>query len=92
MILFDIWNGYTEWNTTHHFGRIRIAAEWMHHTEIDRARCQETSDEKVTEEVGSNGLDFVDALLNADYVRLNREMETTEMCSDLHGHPCDGST
>ena len=28
--------------------------------ETHRARCQETSDEKVTEEAGSNGLDFVD--------------------------------
>ena len=65
MILFDIWTEYTEWNTTHHSGR--IAAEWMHHTEIHRDRCQETSDEKVTEEVGSNGLDFVDSLLNADF-------------------------
>ena len=65
MILFDIWTEYTEWNTTHHSGR--IAAEWMHHTEIDRARCQETSDDKVTEEVGSNGLDIVDSLLNADF-------------------------
>lgn len=45
----------------------RIAAELrqngyttQRYRETHRARCQETSDEKVTEEAGSNGLDFVD--------------------------------
>ena len=59
----------------------------MHHTEIDRARCQETSDEKVTEEVGSNGLDFVDPLLND----VERRLHLTQRRDKLKGLIRQGS-
>ena len=64
------WNEYTQYISIHHntinTPLRQIAAELrqdgyttQRYRETHRARCQETSDEKVTE-AGSNGLDFVD--------------------------------
>ena len=70
--IFEIfWNEYTQYISMHHntinTPLRQIAAELrqdgyttQRYRETHRARCQETSDEKVTEEAGSNGLDFVD--------------------------------
>ena len=69
--IFEIfWNEYTQYISIHHntinTPLRQIAAELrqdgyttQRYRETHRARCQETSDEKVTE-AGSNGLDFVD--------------------------------